>query len=89
MTDDAIDALKKRLQALFADNLVTIIGSGLSCADGLLGMGALANELCAKIPTTIPAGDLPIWNAIKVHLDAGDGLELALHKAAANDAVLD
>lgn len=89
MTGDAIDALKKQLQALFTDNLVTIIGSGLSCAEGLPGMGALANELCAKIPTIISAGDLPVWNAIKVHLDAGDGLELALHKAAANEVVED
>ena len=89
MTDDAIDALKKQLQALFTDNLVTIIGSGLSCAEGLPSMGALATELCAKIPSMITAGDQPIWSAIKVYLDAGDGLELALHKAAANDAVED
>lgn len=89
ITDDDIHALKKQLQALFTDNLVTIIGSGLSCAEGLPGMDALADELCAKIPAQITAGDLPVWNAIKEHLVAGDGLELALHKAAANDVVED
>lgn len=89
ISNSDIDALKKQLQALFTDNLVTIIGSGLSCAEGLPSMSVLANELCAKIPTMITAGDLPIWNAIKVHLDAGDGLEIALHKAATNDSVED
>lgn len=89
ITTSGIDVLKKQLQALFTDNLVTIIGSGLSCAEGLPGMDALANELCSKIPTMITATDLPAWNAIKVHLDAGNGLELALHKATANDAIED
>lgn len=89
MTNNEIDILKKKLQALFTDDLVTIVGSGLSCAEGLPGMDALADELCAKIPTRITSGDLPLWNAIKEHLVAGDGLELALHKATANEAVED
>ena len=89
MTANEINVLKKQLQNLFTDNLITIIGSGLSCAEGLPGMDALAVELCAKVPALISATDLPVWSAIETHLTNGDGLELALHKAAANDAIED
>ncbi|WP_269078408.1 hypothetical protein [Mannheimia haemolytica] len=36
------DELKKWLQTIFTDNLVIIVGSGLSCAEGLPGMGAIS-----------------------------------------------
>jgi hypothetical protein len=51
------DTLKRELQSVFADGLVTVIGSGLSCAEGLPGMGALATELRAKVPTAIADAD--------------------------------
>lgn len=89
MTDNEINTLKKQMQAMFTDDLVTIIGSGLSCAEGLPGMSTLADELCAKVPPQLTPSDLPLWNAINTLLVDGDGLELALHKAPANDAVED
>ena len=75
----ALDNLKKELQAIFADGLVTVIGSGLSCAEGLPGMGALATELSAKVPSAIANGDKATWKRIEASL-AADGLEGALLK---------
>ena len=73
------DTLKRELQAIFADGLVTVIGSGLSCAEGLPGMGALATELSIKVPTAISDADKATWESIEASL-ATDSLEGALLK---------
>jgi hypothetical protein len=73
------DTLKRELQAIFADGLVTVIGSGLSCAEGLPGMVALATELSIKVPTAISEADKGTWESIEASL-ATDGLEGALLK---------
>ena len=44
-----LDALKKRLQEHLTDGLVTIVGSGLSIAEGIPGMGELASHLLATL----------------------------------------
>lgn len=75
----ALDTLKRELQAVFSDGLVTVIGSGLSCAEGLPGMGALATELSSKVPSAIADTDKVTWAAIEACL-ASDGLEGALLK---------
>lgn len=77
-----MDDLKRRLQDLFADGLVTIVGSGLSCAEGLPGMGALAARLKADVPGLIAGDDIAAWSAVADQLDAGMGLEAALHTVA-------
>lgn len=41
--------VKVRLQEHLSDGLVTIVGSGLSCAEGLPGMGELADHLLAEV----------------------------------------
>ncbi|MFO0157520.1 MAG: SIR2 family protein, partial [bacterium] len=74
ITAPTYDALKKELQAIFSDVLVTEIGSGLSCAEGLPGMGALATELISKVPSAIPGADKSTWAAIEACLTS-DGLE--------------
>ncbi len=89
MTNDEINALKKQLQALFTDGLVTVVGSGLSCAENLPGMGDLADELRSKIPSRLGTADLASWEEVETHLTAGSGLEISLQKATANDAVED
>ncbi len=86
ITTSAHDALKKELQAIFSDGLVTVIGSGLSCAEGLPGMGALATELISKVPSAIPDADKSTWAAIEACLTS-DGLEGALLKHPPTDAV--
>lgn len=79
-----LDELKRRLQAIFADGLVTIVGSGLSCAEGLPGMGALAGRLKAGVPQIISGADVAAWAEVASHLDSGAGLETALQKVSAS-----
>lgn len=86
ISSDDLDNLKKQLQAIFADGLITVIGSGLSCAEGLPGMGALATELSSKVPSVIPDADKATWMAIEACL-ASDGLEGALLKHPATDSI--
>ena len=40
-----LDEVKKIIQDFFQENTVTIVGSGLSLAEGIPGMSALATEL--------------------------------------------
>jgi hypothetical protein len=59
-----LDEIKKHLQGHFTDGLVTVIGSGLSCAEGLPGMGELADHLCATVGTGLGAVDQAAWAEI-------------------------
>jgi hypothetical protein len=73
--------VKIRLQQHLSDGLVTIIGSGLSCAEGLPGMGELANHLCATVGSGFVGTDLAAWNDI-ASLIRSKGLEAALLEKA-------
>jgi hypothetical protein len=74
-----LDGIKRRLQAHFSDGLVLIVGSGLSCAEGLPGMGALADEIGVRLPPLIHKDDLVVWSQLEPLLKT-DGLESALLK---------
>lgn len=74
------DQLKQRLQDHLTDGLVLVIGSGLSSAEGLPGMGALAAHLQAKLPTQCPPESLPKWEPIANDLEQGIDLETTLLK---------
>lgn len=69
--------LKTHLQQHLSDGLVTIVGSGLSCAEGLPGMGELANHLRAVIGPDLSSADVATWAEI-VPLIQSKGLEAAL-----------
>ncbi|MFT4131927.1 SIR2 family protein [Labrys sp. (in: a-proteobacteria)] len=74
-----ISALKKKLQEHLGDGLVLVIGSGLSCAEGVPGMGALGHHLVTHIPAILSSDDQKHWE--KIHpLIAAEGLEVALLK---------
>lgn len=74
------DILKRTIQDFFQEDTVTIIGSGLSTAEGIPGMYDLANELLAQIPGILTgAADVMLWNNIRTELESGTGLEQALH----------
>lgn len=81
-----LDEIKKHLQDQLSDGLVTVIGSGLSCAEGLPGMGELADHLCATIGAGLAAADLTAWAEI-VPLINANGLEGALHAKAPTPAL--
>ena len=69
--------LKSRLQRHFTDGLVTIVGSGLSCAEGLPSMNALAGYLQATIEASLSDNDKVLWAELSPVITA-DGLESAL-----------
>ncbi|MCI4680924.1 SIR2 family protein [Rhodoblastus acidophilus] len=69
--------LKLMLQKHLTDGLVTIVGSGLSCAEGLPGMGELASHLDTTVIPGLAAADRDRWTAISPLISA-KGLEAAL-----------
>lgn len=72
-----LHSVKVRLQEHLSDGLVTIIGSGLSCAEGLPGMGELATYLLAEVGVGLIGADATAWAAASA-LIATKGLEAAL-----------
>lgn len=75
-----LDEAKRIIQDFFQENTVTIIGSGLSLAEGIPGMSALAAELQAKLPSLLSdSNDVATWSKISSDLFMGVGLEEALH----------
>lgn len=73
------DQLIHFIQGHFTDGLALVIGSGLSAAEGLPGMPALASHLAAHAHT-LTGDDATLWTQIKAVLDANVGLEAALLK---------
>ena len=73
-----IHELKQRLQSHFTDGLVTIIGSGLSCAEGLPGMRELTAFLKTEIPQRVNGTDQQNWEEILNLLDEGLNIEEAM-----------
>lgn len=73
--------LKKKLQDHLGDGLVLVVGSGLSCAEGVPGMAALGHHLVTHIPASLSPEDTVIWEHIHP-LIGSLGLEAALLKYA-------
>ncbi|WP_400768713.1 SIR2 family protein [Methylosinus sporium] len=78
--------LKLELQRHFSDGLVTIVGSGLSCAEGLPGMTELASHLCAVVDDGLAPADADCW-AMIAPLISTKGLEGALLEIAPTPAL--
>ena len=76
-----LSALKKQLQEHLGDGLVLIVGSGLSCAEGVPGMGALGHHLVTHIPASLSLEDTKLWEEIHPLIET-NGLEAALLKHA-------
>lgn len=69
--------VKVRLQEHLSDGLVMIVGSGLSCAEGLPGMGELATYLQAEVGGGLAGVDATNWASASA-LFPTKGLEGAL-----------
>lgn len=69
--------VKVRLQEHLSDGLVTIVGSGLSCAEGLPGMGELGSYLLAEVGAGLEGADAVAWTSA-APLITSRGLEAAL-----------
>jgi hypothetical protein len=75
-----LDYIKRVIQDFFQENTVTIVGSGLSLAEGIPGMYDLSLELKSQIPHLLTNSvDKEIWRKICSDLSSGIGLEQALH----------
>lgn len=71
--------LKLQLQNHLSDGMVLIVGSGLSCAETLPGMGELAAQLDAVLAPKLKPDAAALWQVISAALGT-DGLEAALLK---------
>ena len=80
------DALVKFVQEHFTDGLALVIGSGLSAAEGIPGMPALATHL-SNGAGVLRGTDAALWNQVKAVLDADEGLEAALLKHQPSDTL--
>ena len=76
--------LKLHLQAQFSDGLILIIGSGLSCAEGIPGMGGLATFLATEVPKhhQIDSDLKAEWGKVWMQLSNGIDLETSLLKVS-------
>lgn len=71
------DEIFKSLQDHLTDGLVVVVGSGLSCAEGLPGMGELGDYLHQHLNGKIVAEDQVLWDKIRPGM-INNGLEAAL-----------
>ncbi len=69
--------IKQRLQGHLSDGLVLVVGSGLSCAEGLPGMGDLGKHLRSTVAATLTGEDVAAWSSIATLIES-NGLEAAL-----------
>ncbi len=74
------DSLKKRLQEHLTDGLVTVVGTGLSVAEGIPGMEDLRKHLEMEIPKNADGDLLEEWGLIEQLLSTGVDLESALRE---------
>lgn len=82
-----MENIQEHIQSFFDEGTVIIIGSGLSCAEGLPGMSSLAEELKNKIPQTLNKEDNDTWETIKTELDNGIDLESTLLKIPPSESL--
>lgn len=80
------DALVRFAQEHFTDGLALVIGSGLSSAEGLPGMPALATHLTIE-SSELKGTDATLWEQIRALLNAGEGLEAALLQRPPSDTL--
>lgn len=72
-----LDEVSRFIQEHFTDGLVVVIGSGLSAAEGISGMGSLADHLQHK-STSLSGADAALWRDISTVIADNRGLEAAL-----------
>lgn len=76
-----ISTIKTKLQDHLQDGLLIVVGTGLSMAEGIPGMGGLADHLKRTIPGKLKASD-PAWKKVVDGLDSGEDLEHAMSDAS-------
>jgi hypothetical protein len=85
--DIDMDNLKKNIQSFFDQGTVTIVGSGLSCAEGISGMKALSEKLMEDVPNKLSNEDMECWRNIEETLNNGTDLESTLQQNKATNNI--
>ncbi|MBS6124387.1 MAG: hypothetical protein KH811_07100, partial [Veillonella sp.] len=85
--DENLDEIKKNIQSFFDQGTVIIVGSGLSCAEGIPGMGKLAEKLIEDVPNMLNSQNMKIWEKVADALRKGQDLETALQQNPVTDDV--
>lgn len=85
--DIDMDNLKKNIQSFFDEGTVTIVGSGLSCAEGISGMKALSEKLMEDVPNKLSKEDMECWRSIEENLNNGTDLESTLQQNKATNNI--
>ena len=84
-----IDSIKQNLQRHLSSGLVVIIGSGLSCAEGLPGMRGLIQHLSRADPNDGGINDDDLsWSDLLQSMNE-KGIETALHENNISDKLAD
>ncbi|MHB8391697.1 MAG: SIR2 family protein [Acidobacteriaceae bacterium] len=81
--------VKRLLQDHLQEGLLLIVGTGLSIAEGIPGMGPLAAHLKGVVPAKLTPAPDSAWNDVVAALDSGDNLESAMGKANLQASTVD
>lgn len=84
-----LSKVKRDLQDHLQEGLLIVVGTGLSIAEGIPGMGSLANHLKSVVPQKLASAPDPTWAQIVTALDSGDNLEVAMGKVTLQSTTVD
>ena len=79
-----LDRFKRHLQNYLAEGLMLVVGSGISCAEGLPGMNDLVASITAAVAAKVSSKLEAEWANIRSNVP-GKGLEGALQAAPPTD----
>lgn len=77
--------IQEYIQDFFDEGTVLVIGSGLSCAEGMPGMWALSEKLQEEVPNQLNENDKKLWESIAGNLKKGKDLESCLLETTPSD----
>lgn len=84
-----LSKIKRQLQDHLQEGLLLVVGTGLSIAEGIPGMWALAEHLKRVIPEKLISAPDSAWNDVVAALDGGDHLEAAMGKTTLHASTVD
>ena len=84
-----LSKVKRYLQDHLQEGLLIVVGTGPSIAEGIPGMGALAEHLKVAIPPRLVGAPDPAWARVAESLTAGNHLESAMEQITLLGATVD
>lgn len=84
-----LTTIKRNIQDHLQEGLLMVVGAGLSIAEGVPGMGQLAEYLKTEMPARLIAEPDAGWDDIVAALNAGDHLEAAMEKVTLKSSTVE